>query len=100
MGTVRGELATETKKKGRTSGELGATDAKGGGSVAFYDSRDHYFVHRRREAKNKGEKERYTHLIGGGNGNPLQCSCLENPRDGRAWWAAFYGVAQSWTRLK
>ena len=31
---------------------------------------------------------------------PLQCSCLENPRDGRAWWAASYGVAQSWTRLK
>ena len=38
--------------------------------------------------------------IGKGNGNPLQCSCLENPRDGRAWWAAIYGVAQSWTRLK
>ena len=38
--------------------------------------------------------------IGEGNGNPLQCSCLENPRDGRAWWAAIYGVAQSWTRLK
>ena len=35
-----------------------------------------------------------------GNGNPLQCSCLENPRDGGAWWAAIYGVAQSWTRLK
>ena len=34
------------------------------------------------------------------NGNPLQCSCLENPRDGRAWLAAIYGVAQSWTRLK
>ena len=33
-------------------------------------------------------------------GNPLQCSCLENPRDGGAWWAAFYGVAQSRTRLK
>ena len=33
-------------------------------------------------------------------GNPLQCSCLENPRDGGAWWAAIYGVAQSWTRLK
>ena len=32
--------------------------------------------------------------IGEGNGNPLQCSCLENPRDGGAWWAAFYGVAQ------
>ena len=38
--------------------------------------------------------------IGEGNGNPLQCSCLENPRDGRAWWAAIYGVAQNWTRLK
>ena len=37
---------------------------------------------------------------GEGNGNPLQCSCLENPRDGRAWWAAIYGVAQSRTRLK
>ena len=37
---------------------------------------------------------------GEGNGNPLQCSCLENPRDGEAWWAAVYGVAQSWTRLK
>ena len=33
-------------------------------------------------------------------GNPLQCSCLENPRDGGAWWAAIYGVAQSQTRLK
>ena len=38
--------------------------------------------------------------IGEGNGNPLQCSCLENPRDGGAWWAAFYGVTQSQTRLK
>ena len=37
---------------------------------------------------------------GEGNGNPLQCSCLENPRDGGAWWAAVSGVAQSWTRLK
>ena len=35
-----------------------------------------------------------------GNGSPLQCSCLENPRDGRVWWAAIYGVAQSRTRLK
>ena len=34
--------------------------------------------------------------IGEGNGNPLQCSCLENPRDREAWWAAVYGVAQSW----
>ena len=39
-------------------------------------------------------------FIGEGNGNPLQCSCLENPRDGRAWWAAVYGVSQSRTRLK
>ena len=38
--------------------------------------------------------------IGEGNGNPLQCSCLENPRDGGAWWAAVYGVSQSRTRLK
>ena len=38
--------------------------------------------------------------IGEGNGNPLQCSCLENPRDGGAWWAAICGVTQSWTQLK
>ena len=38
--------------------------------------------------------------IGEGNGNPLQCSCLENPRDRGAWWAAVFGVAQSQTRLK
>ena len=36
---------------------------------------------------------------GEGNGSPLQCSCLENPRDGGAWWAAIYGVAQSRTQL-
>ena len=38
--------------------------------------------------------------IGEGNGKPLQCSCLENPRDGGAWWVAVYGIAQSQTRLK
>ena len=38
--------------------------------------------------------------IGEGNGNPLQYSCLENPRDSGACWAAVYGVAQSRTRLK
>ena len=37
---------------------------------------------------------------GEGNGDSLQCSCLENPRDRGAWWAAVYGVSQSWTRLK
>ena len=39
-------------------------------------------------------------FIGERNGNPLQCSCLENPSDAGAWWAAVYGVAQSWTQLK
>ena len=38
--------------------------------------------------------------IGEGSSNPLPCSCLENLRDGGAWWAAVYGVVQSWTRLK
>ena len=38
--------------------------------------------------------------IGEGNGNPLQCSCLENPRDGGTWWAAVSGVTQSQTQLK
>ena len=42
----------------------------------------------------------FTLCIEEGNGNPLQYSCLENPRDGGAWWAAIYGVAQSRTQLK
>ena len=42
---------------------------------------------------------RYASIPGEGNGNPLQYSCLENPRDGGAWWAAVYGVTQSRTRL-
>ena len=42
----------------------------------------------------------YCSCVGEGNGNPLQCSCLENPRDRGAWWAAIYGVSQSRTRLK
>jgi len=41
-----------------------------------------------------------TALNGEGNGNPLQYSCLENPREGGAWWAAVYGVTQSRTQLK
>ena len=44
--------------------------------------------------------ESHCFSFGEGNGNPLQCSCLENPRDGGAWWAAAYGVTQSQTRLK
>ena len=47
-----------------------------------------------------GISRSYGQSIGEGNGNPLQYSCLENPRDGGAWWAAVYGVAQSRTRLK
>ena len=39
-------------------------------------------------------------MVEEGNGNPLQCSCLENPREGGAWCAAVCGVTQSWTRLK
>ena len=42
----------------------------------------------------------YSSFHGEGNGNALQCSCLENPRDGGAWWAADHGVAQGRTRLK
>ena len=38
--------------------------------------------------------------IGEGNGSPLQCSCLENPRERETWWAAVYVVVQSWIRLK
>ena len=37
--------------------------------------------------------------MGEGNGNPLQCSCLENPMDAEAWWATVQGVAKSWTPL-
>ena len=48
----------------------------------------------------KGEINNNTIIVGEENGNPLQRSCLENPSDGGAWWAAVYGVAQSRTRLK
>ena len=56
----------------------------------------------RKESDTTGRLHFYFSLscIGEGNGNPLQSSCLENPRDGGAWWAAIYGVTQSWTRLK
>ena len=56
---------------------------------------------RKREAA--GPKRKLCSVVyvsGEGNGNPLQCSCLENPRDRGAWWIAIYGVAQSRTRLK
>ena len=56
-----------------------------------------------REESDTTERLHFHFLLscaGEGHGNPLQCSCLENPRDGRTWWATVYGVAQSWTRLK
>ena len=57
------------------------------------------------EGKNEGNSDFFYFTMcngtdGEGNGTPLQCSCLENPRDGGALWAAVYGVAQSRTRLK
>ena len=52
------------------------------------------------ESDTTGRLHFHFSCTGEGNGNPLQCSCLENPRDGEAWWAAIYGVAQSWTQLK
>ena len=51
-------------------------------------------------AGDPGSNPRLGRPPGEGNGNPLQCSCLENPGDSGAWWAAVYGVAQSRTRLK
>ena len=54
----------------------------------------------REELDTTGRLHFHFSCIGEGDGNPLQCSCLENPRDGGAWWAAVYGVAQSRTRLK
>ena len=58
---------------------------------------------RGREESDMTERLHFHFLLlctGEGNGKPLHCSCLENPRDGGAWWAAIYGVAQSRTRLK
>ena len=58
------------------------------------------------EIRGRASEESWQYLggasfpFGEGNGSPLQCSCPENPRDGGAWWAAVYGVAQSRTRLK
>jgi len=59
-----------------------------------------YIIHVKQEYKHifsLGDLINSQDNFGEGNGNPLQCSCLENPRDGGAWWAAVYGVAQSQT---
>ena len=57
-------------------------------------------VHGVTQSRTRLKQLSMTACIGEGNGNPLQCSCLENPREGRAWWAAVYGVAQSRTQQK
>ena len=57
------------------------------------------YIPRGREESDTTERLQFQR-VGEGNGNPLQCSCLENPRDGGAWWAAIYVVAQSRTPLK
>ena len=62
----------------------------------------HYSQYKRKTGRQFSTRKhgRFISCTGEGNGNPLQCSCLENPRDGGAWWAAIYGVAQSQTQLK
>ena len=57
-------------------------------------------IHSEVSQKEKTPIQYINTYIGEGNGNPLQSSCLENPRDGEAWWAAIYGVTQSQTQLK
>ena len=57
-------------------------------------------VHRVSQSQTQLKRLSMHACIGEGNGNPLQYSCLENPRDRGAWWAAVYGVTQSWTWLK
>ena len=63
----------------------------------MFQKGDHISTESLNAAAHYHQEDTYT-LIG--SGNPLQCSCLENPRDGAAWWAAVCGVAQSRTRLK
>ena len=59
-----------------------------------------YSLWGRKESDTTEQLHFHISCIGEGNGNPLQCSCLENPRDRGAWWAAIYGVTQTQTRLK
>ena len=73
---------------------LGVGDGQGG--LAFCGS----WGHKESDMTERHHFHFSLSCIGEGNGNPLQCSCLENPRDRGFWWAAVYGVAQSWTRLK
>ena len=65
-------------------------------SIARRDKKD-FLSDQYKEIEENNRMGKTRDLFGEGNGNPLQCSCLENPRDGGAWWAAVYGVAQSQT---
>ena len=60
----------------------------------------HAAIHAVAKSRTRLSNFTFTSCIGEGNGNPLQCSCLKNPRDQGAWWTTIYGVAQSRTRLK
>ena len=85
---------------GTTATQFGSLSAKGGDSSdgmeinMYISSITLSIVYM--DANMRGD----SYKCGEGNGNPLQCSCLENPRDDGAWWAAICGVAQSRTRLK
>ena len=57
------------------------------------------FIHKWAQFTNPNFHQKLRHGLGEGNGTPLQYSCLENPMDGGAWWAAVHGIAKSWTRL-
>ena len=80
---------------------LGRSLGEGKGSPVFWPGEFHgLYSPWGRKASHTTEQLHFhfsLSCIGEGNGKPLQCSCLENPRDGGAWWAAVYGVAQSWT---
>ena len=68
------------------------TTSHGWRSLVGYSPRGHYW--------SDTTEQLHFHALEKGNGSPLQCSCLENPRDRGAWWASIYGVIQSRTQLK
>uniref|UniRef100_A0AC11C898 Ubiquitin conjugating enzyme E2 Q2 n=1 Tax=Ovis aries TaxID=9940 RepID=A0AC11C898_SHEEP len=82
--------------------QINATLVKGKARVQFGANKNQYNLARAQQSYNSIVQihEKNVSCIGEGNSNPLQCSCLENPRDGGAWWAAVYGVVQSRRRLK